>query len=110
MAGVKISRITSLADDIALNLAVADVRMVSLKDRLSRYDLTVAQYYWKRGAWVAAANRSKDIVQNYNDTPAVESALEIMVKSYDKLQMPQMAANARKVLAANYPDNSLARP
>ena len=27
MAGVKISRITSLADDIALNLAVADVRM-----------------------------------------------------------------------------------
>lgn len=90
--------------------ADARARMVSLKDRLSRYDLTVAQYYWKRGAWIAAANRSKDIVQNYNDTPAVESALEIMVKSYDKLQMPQMAANARKVLAANYPDNSLARP
>ena len=90
--------------------ADARARMVSLKDRLSRYDLTVAQYYWKRGAWIAAANRSKDIIQNYNDTEAVEPALEIMVKSYDKLKMPQMAANARKVLAANYPDNSLAHP
>ena len=82
-------------------------RMVSLKDRLAKYDLSVAEYYWKRGAWIAAANRCKGIVENFNDTPSTEAALEIMVKSYDKLEMNDLSRNARKVLAANYPDNDL---
>ncbi|MGL4207325.1 MAG: outer membrane protein assembly factor BamD [Aeromonadaceae bacterium] len=87
--------------------ADARARMVSLKDRLAKYDLSVAEYYWKRGAWIAAANRSKGIIENFNDTPSTEAALEIMVKSYDKLEMNDLASNARKVLAANYPDNEL---
>ena len=53
-------------------------------------------------------SRAKGILENYNDTESVEPALEIMVKAYEKLDMPQMAANARKVLATNYPNNSLA--
>jgi outer membrane protein assembly factor BamD len=87
--------------------ADSHARMISLKDRLAKYDLAVADYYWRRGAWIAAANRGKDIVENYNDTPAVEPALEIMVKSYDKLSLTELATHARQVLAANYPDNRL---
>lgn len=87
--------------------ADAYARMISLKDRLAKYDLAVADYYWRRGAWIAAANRGKGIVENYTDTTAVEPALEIMVKSYDKLALTDLASHARQVLAANYPDNDL---
>lgn len=87
--------------------ADARARMISLKDRLAKYDLAVADYYWRRGAWIAAANRGKDIVENYTDTDAVEPALEIMVKSYEKLSLTDMASHARQALAANFPDNDL---
>lgn len=89
-------------------LADARARMVSLKNQLSKYDLAVADFYWRRGAWIAAANRGKDIVENYSDTQAVEPALEIMVKSYDKLNMTDLADHARQTLAANFPSNGLA--
>ena len=87
--------------------ADSHARMVSLKDRLAKYDLSVADYYWRRGAWIAAANRAKGIVENFSDSPSTEAALEIMVKSYDKLEMSDLSRNARKVLAANYPNNEL---
>lgn len=87
----------------------ARARMIGLKNRLAKYDLSVAEYYVKRDALVAAANRAKQLVQDFPDTPQAERALEIMVESYEALKMPGLAQNARAVLAKNYPDNSLAR-
>ena len=85
----------------------ARARMLALRERLAKYDLSVADYYYRRGAWVAAANRGKMILENYSDSEKVEPALEIMIKSYDKLDLTVPAQNARKVLAANYPNNDL---
>lgn len=85
----------------------ARARMIALRERLAKYDLSVADYYYRRGAWVAAANRGKMILENYSDSEKVEPALEIMIKSYDKLDLTVPAQNARKVLAANYPNNDL---
>ncbi|MFC3913105.1 outer membrane protein assembly factor BamD [Pseudaeromonas sharmana] len=87
----------------------ARARMISLRERLSKYDLSVADYYYRRGAWVAAANRGKMIIENYSESAAIEPALEIMIKSYDKLELTIPAQNARKVLAANFPNNDLAK-
>lgn len=82
--------------------ADAHLRLMQLKQRLAKYDLSVADYYLRRGAWVAAANRGKLIVENYTDTDAVEPALRIMIKSYDTLGLKEPAAHARQVLAANF--------
>ena len=82
--------------------ADARLRMMQLKQRLAKYDLSVADYYLRRGAWVAAANRGKLIVENYTDTDAIEPALRIMIKSYDALGLKAPAANARQVLTANF--------
>lgn len=82
--------------------ADARARMISLKNRLSKYDLAVAQFYMKRGAWLAAANRAKQIVESYPDTDTLRPALEIMAEAYNTLGLTQMANNAKAVLKANY--------
>ncbi|WP_375057073.1 outer membrane protein assembly factor BamD [Zobellella sp. DQSA1] len=85
--------------------ADARARMISLKNRLARYDLAVAQFYMKRGAWLAAANRAKFVVQSYPDTDTMKPALEIMAESYDTLGLTEMANNAKAVLRANFPNS-----
>jgi outer membrane protein assembly factor BamD len=79
-------------------------RMIFLRNRLADYELHVARYYFKRGAWLAAANRSMYAMEQYDGAPAVVEALGIMVQSYDKLGMTDLAEDARRVLAASYPD------
>lgn len=85
--------------------ADARQRMTFLRNRLADYELHVARYYLKRGAWLAAANRARYTIENYNGAPAVAEALSIMVQSYSRLGMPDLAEDARSVLAANYPGN-----
>ncbi len=87
----------------------AKERMEFLKNRLAKYELAVAQYYVKRKAWVAVANRAQYIVENYQGTGAMEDALELLVESYDELGIDELKNNAIQVLRENYPNNSLAR-
>ncbi|GAA3547350.1 outer membrane protein assembly factor BamD [Zobellella aerophila] len=85
--------------------ADAQARMIGLKNRLAKHDLTVAQYYIKRGAWLAAANRAKYVVQTYPDTEMMKPALEIMAEAYGTLGLTEMANNAKAVLRANFPNS-----
>lgn len=77
-------------------------RMVYLRDRLASYEVHVARYYMKRGAYIAAAQRAKGAVEQYDGAPAVQQALQIMIECYDKLNLPPLAAQTREVYAANY--------
>ena len=86
--------------------ADAEQRMVAIKERLSDYENHVADYYLRRGAYVAAANRAKNALEAYNGASGNEMSLRIMAEAYDNLGMTDLAADARKVLAANYPNDS----
>lgn len=77
-------------------------RMIYLRNRLADYQLYVARYYMKRGAWVAAAQRAKETIEQYDGSPAVREALEIMVQAYERLGMKELADQTRQVYAANY--------
>lgn len=77
-------------------------RMIHLRNRLADYQLYVARYYMKRGAWVAAAQRAKETIEQYDGAPAVRDALEIMVQAYEQLGMKDLADQTRQVYAANY--------
>jgi outer membrane protein assembly factor BamD len=81
-------------------------RMIAIRNGLAKYEVHVANYYLTRGAYLAAANRSKYVVENYQRTPAVADALAIMVKAYNKLGMKELAADAQRVLELNYPNHS----
>jgi len=81
-------------------------RMIAIRDNLAKYEVHVANYYLSRGAYLAAANRSKYVVENYQRTPAVADALATMVKAYNKLGMKELADDAERVLKLNYPDHA----
>lgn len=82
--------------------ADARQRMVGIKARLARHELAVAEYYLRRGAYMAAANRGVYIVDNFQDVNEVERALEIMVSAYSALGLNEQADDARQVLRANF--------
>ena len=84
-------------------------RMKYLVNALAGNEIHVAKYYLKREAWVAAANRAKEVVKTYPEAPAVEQALAIMVIAYDKLKLPELRDDAQRVLALNYPSSKFAR-
>ena len=79
-------------------------RMIYLRNRLADYELHVAKYYMQRNAYLAAANRAKYVVDHYPKTQAVPRALEMMMISYNLLDLPQLAENSRRVLLLNYPE------
>jgi len=79
--------------------ADARQRMIYLRNRLADYEVRVAQYYLKRGAYVGAANRARGINETYEGAPAVDEALRIMAQAYRKLgidDLAQVADNVRK--------------
>lgn len=84
--------------------ADAEQRMVAMKNRLAAYENHVADFYMRRGAYVAAVNRAKTALEEYNGATSNEQSLEIMIAAYEELGMMDLAADARRVLAANFPD------
>jgi outer membrane protein assembly factor BamD len=80
-------------------------RMAFIVNALADYEVHVARYYFRRGAYVAAASRAQGAVQEFSHTPAVEEALAIMVQSYDKLALPELRDAADRVLRKNYPES-----
>ncbi len=78
-------------------------RMIFLRNKLADYEIAVASYYLKRGAYVGAINRCKYELENYDGAPSTRTALRIMVDAYAKLGMPDLSANASRVLAENFP-------
>jgi outer membrane protein assembly factor BamD len=77
-------------------------RMTYLRDRLASYEVHVARYYYSRGAYVAAAQRAKGAIEQYDGAPAIREALSLLILSYDKLNLQPLAAQTREVYAANY--------
>jgi outer membrane protein assembly factor BamD len=80
-------------------------RMAYIVQSLAKYEVHVAKYYYKRGAYVAAINRAQTAVTDYRNVPAVEEALFVIYKSYDALGMEQLRDDAKRVLNGTYPDS-----
>lgn len=78
-------------------------RMKYLVNALASHEVHVARYYFKRGAYVAAANRGKYVVEHYQQAPALEEALYIMAMSYDRLDLADLRDDALRVLRQNFP-------
>ena len=81
----------------------ARLRMIHLRNRLAESELHVARFYLKRGAYLAAANRAKNVVSSYQGTKAMPQALIILAKSYKILGLKELSSDALKVLKLNYP-------
>ena len=79
--------------------------MRHLRNNLASNEVHIATYYMRRGAFIAAVNRARYVVENYGRTPVVPEALVIMAKAYRILEMEDLAKDAVRVLKLNYPNH-----
>ncbi|KAF5272347.1 hypothetical protein FQR65_LT17432 [Abscondita terminalis] len=79
-------------------------RMIYLRNLFASYELHIADYYFHKKAYVAAANRANEIIQRYQGAPEVQKALIIMIKSYRILGLETLASQSLAVFRLNYPD------
>ncbi|HED39826.1 MAG TPA: outer membrane protein assembly factor BamD [Chromatiales bacterium] len=89
--------------------ADARQRMIHLRNLLAQHELHVASFYLKRGAFVAATNRAKYIIENLPRTPAIPEALTIMAAAYQQLGLPSLAEDTLRVRRHNFPDYTASR-
>lgn len=78
-------------------------RATYLYNSLARHEIRVANYYATREAWVAVANRAKTVLEEYQNAPAAEDALGLLIEAYREMGLPELATDAERVLALNYP-------
>lgn len=83
----------------------AKARMIYLRNLLAAYEVHVAHYYLTRQAYVAAANRGRYVVENFQETPSVADGLAVMVEAYQRLQLNDLAASSLETLKLNYPEH-----
>ena len=82
-------------------------RMRYIVNSLAEADVIVARFYYQRGAYLAAANRAQLVIRDYDRAPAVEEALYILTKSYEKLGMTQLSNDSARVFKLNFPDSDM---
>ncbi len=99
----------NLVDQFPNSLYADDsrVRMNYIVNSLAAYEVHVARYYYRRGAYVAAANRAQSVVTDFQQSPSAQEALFIMSQSYEKLGLPQLRDDADRVLRQNFPATTL---
>jgi outer membrane protein assembly factor BamD len=69
--------------------------------------VNVAEYYLRRGAYVAAVNRAQYALTNYPRAPAIERALTVLVKAYDQMGLDELRDDANRTLATNFPNTKV---
>jgi outer membrane protein assembly factor BamD len=79
-------------------------RMIFLRNRLAEYEVYVARHYLKRQAYVAAVDRARYCIENFDGAPAVRQALEVMITAYQGLGLDDLAKRSQQVFALNYPN------
>ncbi len=85
--------------------ADARLRMDYIVNALAAYELHVSRYYFRRGAYVAAANRAQQVLIEFPQAPSTEEALYLMVTSYQQLGLESLRADAQRVLEKNFPNS-----
>lgn len=81
-------------------------RLDFLVNMLASNEVHVARFYMRRGATLAAVNRAQSVVKQFQEAPAIEEALAIMMTGYQQLGLEDLSRDARRVLEKNFPSSS----
>jgi outer membrane protein assembly factor BamD len=83
----------------------ADNRIRICEDNIAASEMEVGRYYLNQHNYIAAINRFKTVVSDYQTTAHVEEALARLVECYLALGIVKEAQNAAAILGHNYPDS-----
>jgi len=73
------------------------------RDHLAGKEMTIGRYYERQGQYLAAINRFRRVVDNYQTTTHVPEALHRLTESYLALGIVDEARSSAAVLGHNYP-------
>jgi outer membrane protein assembly factor BamD len=85
--------------------ADARLRMQALRNMFARHELETALYYLRRGAYVAAVDRAKYLLETWPQTTHQNDAVALLAEAYTQLGNQTLAADAKRVLQANDPNH-----
>lgn len=80
-------------------------RLIATQDQLAGKEMEVGRYYLERDDNLAAVNRFRSVVENYQQTRHVEEALFRLTESYYAMGLTQEAQTAAAVLGHNFPES-----
>jgi outer membrane protein assembly factor BamD len=81
----------------------ATLKLDLVRDHLAGKEMEIGRYYLKRDQFLAAINRFKTVVDQYQTTTHVPEALERLTESYVSLGVFEEAQKSAAVLGYNYP-------
>jgi outer membrane protein assembly factor BamD len=81
----------------------AELKIDMVRDQLAGKEMEVGRYYLQRSEQLAAINRFKKVVTDYQTTTHVPEALHRLVEAYLSIGLNGQAQQAAAVLGSNYP-------
>jgi len=78
-------------------------RLTALRNQLAKHEIHIARFYMKRKAYIAAIARANRVLEDYQRTPAVAEALQILRETYHILGMDDLARDTQRVYEYNFP-------
>jgi len=81
----------------------SQLRMAYLVNALAQHEVAVAEYYYRRGAYVASINRAQTVIQTYPKAPSARNALELLALSYEKSGLFESQNKVNKIMDINFP-------
>lgn len=81
--------------------------MVILKDALARHELIVSNFYIRRGAWVAAAERAKTIIDHFPGVSSEGDAHVVLIEAYDSMNLMEEKTKVLRSLQTKFPEHAV---
>ncbi len=81
------------------------IKLDLVNEQLAGKEMEVARFYHKRDRLLAAANRYKVVIDEYETTSHIEEALHRLVEVYLALGLKKDASRAAEILGHNYPSS-----
>ena len=82
----------------------ARLKVDLVRDHLAGKEMEVGRFYQRRGQWLAAVQRFRAVIGEYQTTSHTPEALMRLTESYLALGIPEQARQSASVLGANYPN------
>ncbi len=76
-------------------------RMIYIRNQLAEKEILIAQFYIERKSWLSSAKRAKAVIERFPNTIWTKDALDILLLSYQKLELTELAADTQKIIDYN---------
>ena len=80
----------------------SEYKLDLIQDILAAKEMYIARHYIKKEKWIAAINRFKTVIENYETTIYVEEAIHRLVEIYYRIGLIDESTKYAKLLGYNY--------